>query len=399
MYTHRLFLKDGHTFMTDADRALMEQYKETARLSAIAAAEDAERAREHASTIDTKEIHANIALKADNLYFDSENNMLYLTSNGETIGDGVSVSGGGNANNAKLILRNTTGWIHKNVEHGSECTLSLTWSSLEDGMSTGTGDLIVMVGGVLQYSKRIAQGAFELDVKDYLSEGYNNVRISVTDVYGNSRTIAFNISSIIITSTKLVDRSLTGDYVNDRVTSAGAYAFYGLTLGKLSLPNVSTAESGSIGVTANVVELPKLIDIPYWFCRNTNIELLKLPSATSVDAMAFYPSCNIKRVVMNNIETINERLDYCGVRVFDFHKLTSLCCISKPWMFFNVETIIIRTPSVCALGELDSDATVKLYVPASLVDSYKTATNWSAMADRIFAIEDHPEICEVKENG
>ena len=33
-----------------------------------------------------------------------------------------------------------------------------------------------------------------------------------------------------------------------------------------------------------------------------------------------------------------------------------------------------------------------IYVPASLVDSYKTANNWSYYADRITSIEDHPEV-------
>lgn len=33
-----------------------------------------------------------------------------------------------------------------------------------------------------------------------------------------------------------------------------------------------------------------------------------------------------------------------------------------------------------------------IYVPSSLVDSYKTATNWAELSDKILAIEDHPDI-------
>ena len=37
-----------------------------------------------------------------------------------------------------------------------------------------------------------------------------------------------------------------------------------------------------------------------------------------------------------------------------------------------------------------------LYVPSSLIETYKTATNWSTYANRIRAIEDYKnEICEV----
>ena len=35
-----------------------------------------------------------------------------------------------------------------------------------------------------------------------------------------------------------------------------------------------------------------------------------------------------------------------------------------------------------------------IYVPRSLVDSYKTAENWSTFANQIRAIEDYPEVLE-----
>jgi hypothetical protein len=34
-----------------------------------------------------------------------------------------------------------------------------------------------------------------------------------------------------------------------------------------------------------------------------------------------------------------------------------------------------------------------IYVPATLIDSYKSATNWSTYAAQFRAIEDYPEIC------
>ena len=34
----------------------------------------------------------------------------------------------------------------------------------------------------------------------------------------------------------------------------------------------------------------------------------------------------------------------------------------------------------------------RFYVPTSLVDTYKSATNWSTYAEQIRAIEDYPEI-------
>jgi hypothetical protein len=39
-----------------------------------------------------------------------------------------------------------------------------------------------------------------------------------------------------------------------------------------------------------------------------------------------------------------------------------------------------------------TNGTGYIYVPATLVDTYKAGTNWSTHADQIRAIEDYPEI-------
>lgn len=187
--------------------------------SLIKAKEEADRAESAASTaqeysnrIDPEKIESNIALKADNLYFDPNTSMLYLMSNGEIIGDGVVVATtggtGGSSNNAVLTLQNLTGWSYKNISQSSGCKLSLTWSSLEDGASTGAGAVTVKVGGVLRHSATIEQGPIELDVGGYLSTGSNSVRVSVSDIYGNSRTVAFTINVISLTLTSPLDATV-----------------------------------------------------------------------------------------------------------------------------------------------------------------------------------------------
>lgn len=212
-FTHRLFLQDGHTLMTEEDRAVFEQAKQIAQQSAEVAAEAAASAQVYSSSIDPGRIDATVALKADNLEFDPNESMLYLTSNGARIGDGVKVSTTGSgpssgSNNAVLTLQNTTGWIYKNITQSSECKLSFTWSSMEDGTSTGSGAVIVKVGGVLRYSATVEQGPVEIDIVSYLSVGSNAVRVSVSDIYGNSRTIAFTVNMISLTLTSPFDASV-----------------------------------------------------------------------------------------------------------------------------------------------------------------------------------------------
>lgn len=141
------------------------------------------------------------------LYNESES-MLYLTNKDEIISDGVHIvsggggGGGGGGNNAILTVTNTTGWLAKTVAAGSQCPLTLSWSSLENDLPTGDGTLVIKVGNVTKRTMGIAQGEVTVDVADYLAAGSNKVRLTVTDVYDNSKSLTFTITvaSLSITS-------------------------------------------------------------------------------------------------------------------------------------------------------------------------------------------------------
>lgn len=402
MYTHRLFLKDGHTFMTDADRALMEQCKVDAQQSAAAAVEAAAKAQEHAATIDTDRIDASIALKADNLYYDPESRMLYLSSNGTKIGEGIPISA--NINSATLIVENTTGWSTKTIPNNQDsCIISINWSSVDGGVSTGSGSVTIKVENELQYSADIKQGVFTSDILKYLHLGENRIDLTVTDFRGNSKSTLFVVSMYdpnALISTKLVERTLTGDYTNDRVTKVGNGAFIGLTLRRLSLPNVTAVEEKGLGATATEIELQSLPELYYRAFMGGDIDVVKVPSVVRLTHyQALFLDKKINRMIFNcvNLETSGNPLESTWNKVvtFDFHRLKSLPVIPGG----STRTVIIRTPEVCALQTAPGTTAVNVYVPASLVDSYKLETNWSAMADQIFAIEDHPDICEVSVNA
>lgn len=396
MYTHRLFLKDGHTFMTDADRALMEQCKVDAQQSAAAAVEAAAKAQEHAATIDTDRIDASIALKADNLYYDLEGRMLYLSSNGTKIGEGIPISA--NINSATLIVENTTGWSTKAISNVQPtCFISINWSSVDGGVSTGTGTVTVKVENELRYSANIKQGAYTINVIDYLRLGENRVDLTITDFRGNSKSVLFIVSMYdpdALISTKLVEKTLTGDYTNDRVTKVGMYAFSGLKLGRLSLPNVTGDIAHSFAnLTADEVELDSVESTAYWMVMASTIGVMRFPSVTQIGYQEDFRATKVERMVFNRLEdfTVTLRDGYTQVVTFDFHKLKSLPNIPNSSLLSN---LIIRTPgTVCTLQSAPESTKVKLYVPEALVEQYKVATNWSSMADRIFAIEDNLDFC------
>ena len=168
-------------------------------------------AKRLAETFDTEALGARISAKGDNLEFDTETSLLWLTSGGERIGDGIKVAtsggggGGGESNNAVLTLQNTAGWLYKTVSKGASCPISFRWSSLEDGMETGSGILRITVGGATKQQVQIPQGEYSVDIGPWLAAGSNGVKVNVSDVYGNSRSLVYNVTAVELTLTSPFD--------------------------------------------------------------------------------------------------------------------------------------------------------------------------------------------------
>ena len=180
-------------------------YMEQAQASAEDAAQNAQR-------VNPEKLAADISAKADNLEFDSETNLLWLTSGGERIGDGIKVAtsgggggGGSESNNAVMTLKNTTGWTYKSMGMGAACPISFEWSSIEENMETGNGVLKIYVGTSVKHTVQITQGAKTIDISPYLGAGDSTVKVNVTDVYGNSRSIMFNLTVVELTLTSTFD--------------------------------------------------------------------------------------------------------------------------------------------------------------------------------------------------
>lgn len=338
---------------------------------------------------------------ADGLLFDETTGTLYLMQSGQILGNGVQLptSGEGPTNNAVLTLENTTGWSSKTMPNDADCMISFDWSSTDGDVSTGSGTVTVKVENELQYSANIKQGANTISIMEYLRLGENRIDVTVTDFRGNSKSLLFLVSMFdpsALKSTKLVDRTLTGDYINGRVTKVGPYAFRGLTPDLLSLPNVTeVGECAFMNMVADEVDIQSLTSLEKtdWMFRRSKIGVVKLPSVTAIGAESLWDAGEVGRIVFNSLETIGVSLKGGNnIKIYDFHALTSLRSLPHHGSQYS---IIIRTPMVCTLQDAPASYVlphVSLYVPRDLVDSYKVATNWSSIADRIFAIEDYPEI-------
>lgn len=123
---------------------------------------------------------------------------------------------------------------------------------------------------------------------------------------------------------------------------------------------------------------------------------------TTLQTGAFFKRAALEKVVFG---TVTAAKDYafkrCGaLRVADFYQ----SCKFYAGCFEGcsaLEALILRGNSLCTCGTTSTlagsgiaNGTGYIYVPSALVDSYKTATNWSTYANQIRAIEDYPEVCE-----
>ena len=123
-------------------------------------------------------------------------------------GGGGGTGGGGSTNNAVLTVKSTTGWTYKAIGESGSVVLTGEWSSIENEMETGSGTMTLYIGAAPKVTKSIPQGEFSIDATQYLVSGSNTVKIVITDVYGNARTLAFTVNKLVLNVSSTFDASL-----------------------------------------------------------------------------------------------------------------------------------------------------------------------------------------------
>lgn len=160
----------------------------------------------------------NVSIDPDDLGLeqDSETGLVYPTYRGVRSENGIPLAaagGGGNGNgssgnNAVLSVTNSTGWLAKTISTENDCKLSVTWSSVEGEIPTGNGTMTIRVDNIKKATMDVAQGTLTVDVASYLAVGSNKVKINITDVYDNSRTITFTITVAELSISSAFDASV-----------------------------------------------------------------------------------------------------------------------------------------------------------------------------------------------
>lgn len=186
---------------------------------------------------------------------------------------------------------------------------------------------------------------------------------------------------------KIITRNLSGEYTNNRITVVGDSAFqYCIGLTSVNLPNVTTLRNGAFNYCSNLtsINIPNLILVGMNTFQNTGFTTIALPKIQKIPSYCFSTCTRLTSADFAKVTTIESGgLNYCT----------------------NLVTLILRSETMCSLGStygLNATPIQKgigyIYVPAALLETYKTATNWVTFAAQFRAIEDYPDICgqEVK---
>lgn len=137
------------------------------------------------------------------------------------------------------------------------------------------------------------------------------------------------------------------------------------------------------------------------FSHCASLVSVDLPEVTTIGQHGFNSCSKLERVTFPKLTTLlpGDNFTYCyALKYADLGLVDNL----PGWSLANtpLETVILRKDnSISTLqttnalsGTPIAKGTGYVYVPKTLVDSYKIATNWSTYASQIRAIEDYPDI-------
>lgn len=130
----------------------------------------------------------------------------------------------------------------------------------------------------------------------------------------------------------------------------------------------------------------------------TKLTTVNLPMVTSLGSYAFYQCSGLVTVKLPKLTSVSTQTFYSCTKLkhADCGQLGNI-----PAQTFNAcsaltELILRKTSSVCTLSNVNGvnntpigQGTGYVYVPAALIESYKTATNWVTFANQFRALENY----------
>lgn len=218
--------------------------------------------------------------------------------------------------------------------------------------------------------------------------------------------IVTNVASAGVDSALVafVDNSMLGAFENADIKKVGTYGMYGRTFQSCNLPNATSVGMDSFKECKNMVsvDLPKVTSFMSGaFAKCFKLETVNAPLLAMLDGTNIFESCTaLVKLVLPALKSV--RINALGgsklyapssLKVLDMlggkkggidTNLTY--CTSFTTLVLRDTLGVTGTGSNFALG-----ASHKVYVPDSLLEQYKTATNWSKYASQIFPLSEYVE--------
>ena len=181
-------------------------------------------------------------------------------------------------------------------------------------------------------------------------------------------------------------------------TTIGNNAFWACSkLTSISVPNATTIGTYAFRQCSNLrtASFPNAITIgTYAFQSCSNLTTASFPNATTIGFCAFQSCSKLTSISFPNATTIEANaFVYCTNLIrASFPNATTIeanafCSCSK------LVSVYFLASTVCTLSNSNAFSRTgiwstkgSIFVPASLIDSYKTTTNWAFFSKRIFGI-------------
>lgn len=251
----------------------------------------------------------------------------------------------------------------------------------------------------------------------------------INNINDDTKEISIIKDIVIDTKEDVIINKSVSTYTNNRVTAIGDYAFYGCDfLKEASFPKATIIAQYAFAYDEMLtnIEIPLVTSIgayAFYFCdKIVNIDI---PSVTEIEEHAFdmcdclksingplvetigastFFSCGLESVVLPKLTVVQQEAfahNY-HLKKADLSNIRAIYTCAFNSCYNLVKVFISQTNDVCALNNTDAFGgcfhilgtynethnpnTLKdgyIYVPASKLSAYKTATNWSNFATQI----------------
>ena len=213
------------------------------------------------------------------------------------------------------------------------------------------------------------------------------------------------------------------DFEDSRIKKTREYAFrHNDSLKSVNLPNATNALNDTFSSCWNIenVKIPKINvinDNIFYYCYK--LKSVDISNTNRINGRAFYYCFSLNNIDLSNVSsTSNNAIKDTGIGALVLPNATSIGTytgegtrtsiidLSKKITIsgnifntaYSLVHLILRSDTLCSLSATSAftDTPIKnglgwIYVPSNLVDSYKSASNWSTYANQIVSLNEYPK--------